>query len=364
MFQKFDENTKKIIKNAKYEMQNLKHPFVGSEHLVLSILNYKDLPITIKLNEYNINYNNFKNEIITLIGIGNSLNNYFIYTPLLKRIMENAIIDSKEDNSLEVTIESLFIALLEEGEGVAIRAFNNLGVNIDKLYSEFESNKDNKRLKNKKKLSIYNFSIDLIAKAKNNKIDPIYGRDEEINRLIEILLRRNKNNPLLIGEAGVGKTAIVEALALKIYNGDIPEPLKNKRILSISMANLVAGTKYRGEFEDRIEKIIKEIEANSDLIVFIDEIHLIVGAGGAEGAIDAANILKPALARGKFRLIGATTLEEYKTIEKDKALNRRFQSILIKEPSLEETLNILKKIKPLSVKSTIYFKIESFIKTL
>ena len=349
MFQKFSEDAKKILKKAKLEMQELKHPFVGSEHLILSILSFKNLNITSKLNELNITYDNFKNELIETIGIGSSLNSYFIYTPLLKRIIENAIIDTKEDNLLEVSPNSLFLSLLDEGEGVGIRILNNLGIDLDELYSELEAKvEENKKYKIKKKLSVYDHGVDLVEKAKLGKIDPVVGRENETNRLIEILLRKNKNNPLLIGEAGVGKTAIVENLALKIYKKEVPESLLDKKILSISMANLVAGTKYRGEFEDRIERIIKEIENNSNLIIFIDEMHSIIGAGGAEGAIDAANILKPALARGKFRLIGATTTREYKdTIEKDKALNRRFQTILIKEPDLEETKNILKKIKPI-----------------
>ena len=349
MFQRFDEECKKILKKAKLEMQELKHPFVGTEHVLLSILSNPNLGITIKLNEYGVNYKNFKEELIKIIGIGNSLNSYFIYTPLLKRVIENAIIDTKDDNIFEVNINAIFLALLDEGEGVAIRLLGNLGINVDELYFEF-ANKENTSLKskNKKKLSIYDHSIDLVEKARSGKIDPVIGRDKEINRLIEILLRRNKNNPLLIGEAGVGKTAIVEALALKIYEKDVPEALLDKKILSVSMANLVAGTKYRGEFEERISKIIKEIENNPNLIIFIDEMHSLVGAGGAEGAIDASNIFKPALARGKLRLIGATTTEEYKdSIEKDKALNRRFQTIVVKEPSKEETKNILKKIKPL-----------------
>ncbi len=349
MFQKFDEETRKILKKAKLEMQELKHPFVGTEHLLLSILSFKDLKITKKLNEYGVNYSNFKQELISTIGIGNSLNSYFIYTPLLKRVIENAILEAKEDNLFEMNINNLFLAILDEGEGVGIRLLNNLGVNIDELYLEFlEKDDDNKKGRGKKKLSIYDHGIDLVEKAKNGKIDPVIGRDTEINRLIEILLRRNKNNPLLIGEAGVGKTAIVEALALKIYKKEVPDSLLDKKILSVSMASLVAGTKYRGEFEERISKIIKEIENNPNLIIFIDEMHSLVGAGGAEGAIDASNIFKPALARGKFRLIGATTIQEYKeTIEKDKALNRRFQTILVKEPTLDETLNILKKIKPI-----------------
>ncbi len=349
MFQRFDEETKKILKQAKKEMQELKHPFVGTEHLLLSILNNRTSKITLKLNEYAIYYENFKEELINTIGIGNSLNSYFIYTPLLKRVIENAILDTKEDNLFEVNLNALFLALLDEGEGVAIRILSNLGVNIDELYLDFFNKEEvNSKYKNKKKLSIYEHSIDLVEKAKNGKIDPVIGREKEVNRLIEILLRRNKNNPLLIGDAGVGKTAIVEALAYKIFKRDVPNALIDKKILSVSMANLVAGTKYRGEFEERISKIIKEIESNPNIIVFIDEMHSLVGAGGAEGAIDASNIFKPALARGKIKLIGATTTKEYKdTIEKDKALNRRFQTILVEEPNLEETKTILRGIKPL-----------------
>ncbi len=349
MFQKFDEELQKILKKAKLEMQELKHPFVGTEHLMLSILKCKNNKLTIKLNENKVFYENFKEELINLVGYGNSLNSYFIYTPLLKRVIENAIIDTKEDNKNIVTVNTLFLSLLDEGEGVAIRVLNNLGINIDEMYYEFVT-KDEANLKNKgrKKLLIYDHAIDLVAKAKELKIDPVVGRDIEIDRLIEILLRRNKNNPLLIGEAGVGKTAIVEGLALRIYKKEVPDVLLNKKILSVSMANLVAGTKYRGEFEERISKIIKEIENNPNIILFIDEMHSLVGAGGAEGAIDASNIFKPALARGKIKVIGATTTKEYQdSIEKDKALNRRFQTILVEEPNIEETLNMLKKLKPI-----------------
>ena len=348
MFQKFSEDTKKILKRSKKEMQELKHPFVGTEHLILSILNYKDLEITKLLSTYNVNYDNYKKELINVLGIGCSLNNYFIYTPMLKRIIENTIIDTKEDNVDEININNIFLSILDEGEGVGIRILSRLGVNLDELYKELEEKNKRNNNKFKKKFLSSIQLVDLVEKATNGEIDPVIGRDKEINRLIEILLRKNKNNPLLIGEAGVGKTAIVEGLALKIAEKDVPSVLLDKKILSISMSNLVAGTKYRGEFEEKIEKLIKEIENNSDLIVFIDEMHSIVGAGGAEGAIDAANILKPALARGKFRLIGSTTIKEYKeTIEKDKALNRRFQTILIEENTLEETKNILIKLKPI-----------------
>ena len=349
MFQKFSEDTKKILKRAKIEMQELKHPFVGTEHLILSCLTFKELDITQILKNYNITYETFKKELIELLGIGCSLNSYFIYTPMLKRILENAIMDTKEENIIEVDINHLFLSMLDEGEGVGIQVLSNLGVDLDELYSKLEEEEHKTiKYKSKKKLSVYEHAVDLVEKAKSGKIDPVIGREKELNRLIEILLRRTKNNPLLIGEAGVGKTAIVEALALKIYKKEVPECLLDKKILSISMSSLVAGTKYRGEFEERIEKLVKEIEADSSLIIFIDEMHSIVGAGGAEGAIDAANILKPALARGKFRLIGATTIKEYKdTIEKDKALNRRFQTILVEEPNKEETKNILINLKPI-----------------
>lgn len=348
MFQKFDEVCTKVLKNAKIEMQKLKHPFVGTEHLMLSILSNKDLELTKKLNDYNIFYDNFKEELLNIIGYGNSLNSYFIYTPLFKRIIENAILDTREEGRESVNINDLFLSLLDEGEGVAIRILNNLEIDIDDMYLEFLNKDDNSKYKSNKKLLINEFATDLVKLASENKIDPVIGRDKEINRMIEILLRRTKNNPLLIGEAGVGKTAVVEGLALKISNKSVPNQLLNKKIMSLSLASLVAGTKYRGEFEEKVNKIIKELENNPDIILFIDEVHSLVGAGGAEGAIDASNIFKPALARGKLKLIGATTIIEYKnSIEKDKALARRFQTILIKEPSKEETKEILLKLKPI-----------------
>ena len=347
MFQKFDENTKKVIKNAKIEMQNLKHSFVGSEHLILSILSNSKLSINSLLKEYNLTYNNFKYQLLKLIGEGNSLNSYFIYTPLLKRIIESAILDAKENNISEVNVEILFLAILSEGEGIGIRVLKNLNINVDELYLDLKNReKISKQFKNKKNLLVNEYAINLNEKAKNGQIESIFGREKEINRLIEILLRKNKNNPLLIGEAGVGKTAIIENLALKIYKKKVPTVLLDKIIYSISMSNLVAGTKYRGEFEEKVEKLVNELEQNPNIILFIDEIHSLVGAGGAEGAIDASNILKPSLARGKLKIIGATTLKEYKnSIEKDKALNRRFQTILINESSIEETKDILKYIK-------------------
>lgn len=348
MFSKFSEESQKILLIAKKEMSSLKHPYVGSEHLLLAILSNKDLDVCQKLNDYGINYESFKNEVIRVIGKGTISNNWFLYTPLLKRIIENATIDCRENKEKEITVFHLFLSLLEEGDGVAIRILMGMNIDIDALYDEFSNNFVLKKSKSQRKLMIDDYSVDLNQQSLNGELDPVIGRDEEINRVIEILSRRCKNNPLLIGEAGVGKTAIVEALATRITLDMVPENLRKKRILSVSMSSLVAGTKYRGEFEERINKLVKEVENQPDLILFIDEIHTLIGAGGAEGAIDASNILKPALARSKIRVIGATTTEEYtKFLEKDKALDRRFQKIDIKEPNVSKTKDILKKLKPI-----------------
>ena len=348
MFSRFSEEAQKALIYAKQEMNNLRHPYVGSEHLFLAILREKDLDITKTLASYNITYEMFKKELIKVVGVGKTANEWFLYTPLLKRVIETASINSKEKGEVEVTVNELFLAILEEGEGVAIRLLIGLNIDVDEVYNAISSDiKSNKKILHKK-LLVEEFGVNLNKKIISNEVDPVIGRDDEIKALIEILCRRGKNNPLLIGEAGVGKTAIVEELARRIVNDNVPKALKGKTIISLPMANLVAGTKYRGEFEERVSKILKELEENDDIIIFIDEIHTIVGAGGAEGAIDASNIVKPALARGKIQLIGATTTYEYHTfIEKDKALNRRFQIIMIEEPAKEKTKEILKKLKPL-----------------
>lgn len=344
MFNNFCEDARKVLIKSKEEMLSLKHPYVGSEHLLLAILS-SDNNISKKLKEYDLTYDIFRNKIVEIIGMGTHESEWFLYTPLLKRIMENAIMDGKEANS-DVTVEMLFSNLLIEGEGVAIRILQNLDIDIETLSLEFLY-KSSKKKKNKK-LLLEELGDDLNKKAINKELDPVIGRDDEIKRTLEILSRRYKNNPILIGEAGVGKTAIVEGIASLIVSGDVPNNLKNKRIINLDMATLVAGTKYRGEFEDRVRKILKELEDNDDIILFIDEIHTLVGAGGAEGAIDASNIFKPALARGKIRCIGATTIDEYKKfIENDKALERRFQKVTINSPSREVVKDILFKIRPI-----------------
>ena len=346
MIGNFNDEAQTVLINAKNEMIELGHPYIGTEHLLLAILN-SDTNISNRLNGYGLMYNNFKDELCKIVGTTDKKNEVFLYTPLLRKVIQNAIIDSKENNDGEVTIEHLFFSMLEEGEGIAIRIIIGMGIDIEKLYDDFSYSLIKKSKSNKKKkLLIYDLGIDLTNTAKTDGLDPVIGREKEVKRVMEILCRRTKNNPILIGDAGVGKTAIVEELSRLIANDDVPSSLLNKKIISLDMATMVAGTKYRGEFEERMKKVIKEIEDNNDIILFIDEIHTLVGAGGAEGAIDASNILKPALARGKIRCIGATTTEEYKKfIEKDSALERRFQKVYINEPSVSEMKNILMKIK-------------------
>lgn len=343
MFGKFSEEAQKVLVDAQKEMSELKHPYIGSEHLLLAILkNNQDL--VNKFKKYKITYKSFKEELINLVGIGDNTPDLLLYSTTLKTILENVIIESRETGD-EISVNELLLSLLNEGEGKAIRILLSLGVDINKLYSDISEKRKIKQKKSKK-LIVEELGVDLTKRAKNNELDPVIGRDIELNRVIEILSRRTKNNPLLIGEAGVGKTAIAEELARRIVSGNVPMPLKNKRIISVDMACTVAGTKYRGEFEERIKKMVKELEDNDDVIIFIDEIHTLVGAGGAEGAIDASNILKPALARGKLKLIGATTISEYKKfIEKDNALDRRFQKVFVEEPDKSNLKNILMNLK-------------------
>lgn len=342
----FDEESQKIIVGAKKEMFELKHPYVGSEHLLLSILKEKNLEITKILNEYGITYELFREELVKVVGVGSKSNEWFLFTPLLKRIINNATYSSKDENKC-VSPYNLFVSILQEGDGIANRILLGMNIDLELLYDKFV-NSSNFLTNSKKKLLLDDFAINMNVECAENKYDPVVGRDTQINRVIQILLRKNKNNPILIGEAGVGKTAIVEEIARRIYNGEVPLKLKDKIIYNVSMSNLISGTKYRGEFEERLTKIINEIKNNPKVILFIDEVHTLVGAGGAEGAIDASNILKPFLARGDIKVIGATTLEEYsKFIEKDKALERRFQKVFIEEASIEEVKEIILKLSPI-----------------
>lgn len=347
MFGKFSEEAQKILIETKKEMLSLKHPYVGSEHLVLAILKDTDNEVTKLLKKYELDYQKFRDELVKIVGMGSKKSEWFLYTPLLKRVLENAIVSSKEKNE-EVTSLSLFSAVLEEGEGVAIRILLGMDIEVDKLYDEFVEIPVRDFKSKKRKLLLDELGVDLTEKARNNVLDPVIGREKEIRRVLEILSRRTKNNPVLIGEAGVGKTAIVEELSKLIVSGKVPNSLRNKRIISLDMATTVAGTKYRGEFEERMKKLVTELEENDDIILFIDEIHTLAGAGGAEGAIDASNIFKPALARNKMCVIGSTTTEEYKKfIENDAALDRRFQRVLVETPDEKTVYEILSRLKPI-----------------
>ena len=339
MFDKYSFTISKIFKYAEEEMKVLHHPYVGSEHLLLSLLkNSKDVKEI--ASKYNLTYDNFKKELLLVVGSSSKESAYVLYTPLLKRVINLAMEDAKERKE-ELNSKHLFLALLEEGEGIAIRLLYRMNINLDSMYDELNEREH----KTNQKLEILNIGKDLSDVI--NPDDILVGRDKELNLIIETLIRKNKNNPLLVGDAGVGKTAIVEELVRRINLKEVPKSLQNKRIIMLEMGSLVAGTKYRGEFEEKLTKVIKELESNPNIILFIDEIHTMVNAGGAEGAINASDILKPYLARGKVKIIGATTTHEYnKFILKDKALNRRFELIKICEPSILETEEILNKIKP------------------
>ncbi len=337
MFENFGLEISKIFKDAELIRYDLRHPYVGSEHLLLSILKNNN-DVTNVLKKHGVSYSNFKKELLRIVGSASKSYQVNLYTPLLKRVIENAVEDAKEDNNGVVTIRHIMISMLEEGEGIGLRILLLLDVDLEKLYNE---------LKNKVNIS-ENFNIDnaIILNDTVDMNEKVICRDKEINRIIETLLRHKKNNPILVGKAGVGKTAIVEELARMINSNKVPSELYNCKIVMLEMGSLVAGTKYRGEFEEKLTKIIEKSISNNHVILFIDEIHSMVNAGAAEGAISAADILKPYLARGNLKVIGATTIDEYnKYFLKDKALNRRFEKIFIEEPTILETKEILYNVK-------------------
>lgn len=330
---------KKVLKEAENEMFELHHPYVGSEHMLLGILKTCE-DISEILKDFDLTYDNFRRELINVVGASRKKSELALYTPLLKRIISNAEEEAIDLRNETIKPEHLLISMLEEGEGIGIRILINMDINLEGIYTAIvQSINPNKKSKNTLLLEIGK----LIAPSLD---EHVYKREEELDRLIEILLRKNKNNPLLLGEAGVGKTAIVEELARRIATEQVPDSLIGCKIVEMDTGSLISGTRYRGEFEDRLNKIIKETIKDKKIILFIDEIHTLVNCGGAEGAVDAANILKPYLARGDLKVIGATTTTEYKaTIYKDKALDRRFQIINVEEPSLEDTEYILKNVR-------------------
>jgi ATP-dependent Clp protease ATP-binding subunit ClpC len=352
MFKKYTEKAKRAIMIAQEEAINLNHDYIGTEHILIGLLKEEEGVAYQVLKELGVDAEKVVEEIDRIVGKGEYQQvGEISFTPRSKKVLELASQEASQLKHNYIDTEHILLGLIKEGSGVAVRILTDLGINLNNVYSrimkiimesETQSFSPEVGKKTIKTLTLDEFGRDLTKLAREDKLDPVIGRSMEIQRVIQILSRRKKNNPCIIGEAGVGKTAIVEGLAQKIANNDIPEILKNKRIVCLDLALIVAGTKYRGEFEKRLKKIVSEVQESNDVILFIDEIHTLVGAGAAEGAIDASNILKPTLARGELQVIGATTSDEYrKYIEKDAALERRFQPIYISEPSIEETIDIL-----------------------
>ena len=324
----YNSETNKILKVAEKEMLSCHHPYVGTEHLLLSLLKNKN--ISKICYKYNLNYYNYKKNLLKIIGSATKESKYILYTPLLKLVINKARENSDKDNK-ELDEYYLLSSLLSYKDGIGYSIVNNMGIDLDALTLE---------LNNQGVLSEFGTVLN------DEATDKIYLRDKEITNIMEVLLRKNKNNPLLIGHAGVGKTALVKELARRIKVGDVPVELKNKKIISVQVSTLISGTKYRGEFEARVNDLIKECIKNKNIILFIDEIHTIMKTGSSEGAIDAGNILKPYLCSGDIKIIGATTISEYNEyIKKDQALLRRFTPIMVNEPSLKDMEFILNKVK-------------------
>lgn len=361
MTYKFTNRAKKAIESANNIASELGHSYIGTEHLLYGLRDEGNGVAAKVLDNQNITSQEILEKIEELVGKEEPIEETIGFTPRTKKVIENAFIESRRLGYNYIGTEHLLIGILREADSIAARILLDLNVNIPQLYNEIIKvindedigNKEDSNDGNSKRKGSFNstptlnqFGEDLTKKAQEGKLDPIVGRIEEIERVIQILSRRTKNNPCLIGEPGVGKTAVVEGLAEKIVAGDVPEILKDKRVVTLDISSMVAGAKYRGDFEERIKKAVGEVKKSGDVILFIDEIHTIVGAGAAEGAIDAANILKPLLARGEIQLVGATTLNEYrKYIEKDSALERRFSPVNVKEPTKKDTIKILKGIR-------------------
>ena len=356
MIYKFTNKAKKVIEISNDISIELGHNYIGTEHILYGLVKEGEgIAAKVLLNK-GITPEKIIKKIEEIVGKGNEIEETLGFTPRTKRILENAFLETKKIGSNFIGTEHLLLAILKESDCLAVKIILELNVEIPKIYNEIAKVVNEEEIDNdiNKKLSksvggtsatptLNQYGDDITAKAEEGKYDTIIGREKEIERIMQIISRRNKNNPCLVGEPGVGKTAIVEGLAEKIIAGDVPENLKNKRIIDLDISGIVAGAKYRGDFEERIKKILDEVKKAKNIILFIDEIHTIVGAGAAEGAIDAANILKPLLARGEIQLIGATTLDEYrKYIEKDSALERRFSIINVNEPSAKNTIEILK----------------------
>ena len=346
---RFTERAQKVLIHAQEAAKGLGHNYVGTEHLLLGLLQDDGGSAVKVLRSMGVTYEGVERIVLTLIGKGDyKFTENFGYTPRTKKVMELSVREARDMGHSYVGTEHILMALVREKDGVAARIIAQLGADLDQIQrlimKSFQEESTDGRLKTtqKKTPALDQFGRDLTQAAKDGELDPVIGRTKEIERIIQILSRRTKNNPVLIGEPGVGKTAVAEGLAQRIVEGSVTELLRNKRVVSLDLSGMLAGAKFRGDFEERMKNALKDIKNAGNIILFIDEIHTLIGAGAAEGAIDAANILKPALARGELQAIGATTLDEYrKHIEKDAALERRFQPVMVGEPTLEESVAIL-----------------------
>ncbi|MBC8079293.1 MAG: ATP-dependent Clp protease ATP-binding subunit [Gorillibacterium sp.] len=350
MFGRFTERAQKVLALAQEEAVRLGHNNIGTEHILLGLIREGDGIAAKALLALGLGLEKIQDEVESLIGRGQEQPTNIAYTPRAKKVIELSMDEARKLGHTYVGTEHILLGLIREGEGVAARVLNNLGISLNKarqqvlqlLGSSEAVSSNHGAPANVNTPTLDGLARDLTASAKEGNVDPVIGRSKEIERVIQVLSRRTKNNPVLIGEPGVGKTAIAEGLAQRIVDNEIPETLRDKRVMTLDMGSVVAGTKYRGEFEDRLKKIMDEIRQAGNIILFIDELHTLIGAGGAEGAIDASNILKPSLARGELQCIGATTFDEYrKYIEKDAALERRFQPITVAEPTTDEAILIL-----------------------
>ena len=352
-FEKFTERARRVLTLAQEEAQHFSHSYIGTEHILLGLVREEEGVAARVLTNLGVVLSKVRSAVEFIIGRGEKPASGEIgLSPRAKRVIELAIDEARHLGHNYIGTEHLLLGLLREGEGIAASVLDSFGVTLEKARAEIVHvlSQGAPRVRSTRVTSrtptLDQLGIDLTAAARAGKLDPVIGRVKEIERVIQILSRRTKNNPALIGEPGVGKTAVVEGLAHRIAAGDVPETLEGKRLVTLDVGSLVAGTKYRGEFEERLKKVIDEIKTSGNCILFVDEFHTIIGAGAAEGAVDAANILKPSLARGELQCIGATTLDDYrKYVERDAALERRFQPILVKEPSVDETLEILQGIK-------------------
>src|SRR6187401_209155 len=354
MFERFTERARQVVVLAQEEARTLKHNYIGTEHILLGLLREEEGLAARVLESLDITVERVRAQVVRIVGSGEEVTSGQIpFTPRAKKVLELALREALSLGHNYIGTEHILLGLVRENEGVAARILLDFDADSEKIRNEVirmlsgpggrrqgSSGGTGEGKKSSKLLD--QFGRNLTKLASEGKLDPVIGRETEVERIMQILSRRQKNNPVLLGEPGVGKTAIVEGLAARINKGEVPELLKGKQIYTLDLAALVAGSKYRGEFEERLKKVMKEISQRGDIVLFIDELHNLVGAGAAEGAIDAASILKPALARGELQTIGATTLDEYrKYLERDSALERRFQQIKVEQPSIEETVSIL-----------------------